>query len=198
KWPSASSPLGLTKWVSASPSSSWLEATAFIQPTNWSRDSPMVSASCSAASLPLGSNKPYSSVLTLSRCPGDSPMMEEPSAAAMAKPSTLTRTTVSSDWTCSSVTMAVAILVVLAGASRACGAWPYSSNPLASSTTATSGALTLGGASGVTRRKPPTSGGTAWSPSSSEETIQGGGPLGATSWAAIQASPGCRLTASPG
>jgi hypothetical protein len=62
------------------------------------------------------------------------------------------RTTVPSDWTCSSVTIAVAILVVLAGASRACAAWPYSSRPLASSTTATSGADTLGGASGLTRR----------------------------------------------
>src|SRR3981081_739981 len=101
-------------------------------------------------------------------------MTDEPSAAAMAHPSTATRTVASRDWACSNVTIAVAILVVLAGAAWAWGARPYSIRPVASSTTAISGAVTGGGAMGTWRRGPGTASGTALSPSSSDEALHGG------------------------
>src|SRR5258706_15688251 len=116
-------------------------------------------------------------------------MIDEPSAAAMAQPSTATRMVASRDWACANVTIAVAILVVLAGAACAWEARPYSIRPVSSSTTATSDALTGGGAIGTWRCGPGTASGTELSPSSSDEAIHGGGPLGATSGPATQARP---------
>src|SRR5207253_327919 len=142
--------------------------------------------SCSAASFPLGSSRPYSRVRMVTRWPGCKPMVDEPSAAAMAGPSTVTRTVVSRDGACSNVTIAVATLVVLAGAACAWAARPKSNSPVSSSTTATSGAVTGGGAMASWRCGPGRASGTALSPSSSDEVIQGGGPLGATSVLATQ------------
>src|SRR5215470_14670145 len=74
-------------------------------------------------------------------------MIDEPSHAASAEALTVVRYTFLILGSCSSATMVVAILVMLAGASRANGSTEYSNASEASSSTATCGADTCGAGS---------------------------------------------------
>ena len=141
-------PLGFTKWVSFSPSAA---ASSFIHPTYCSRESANASATCSAASLPLGSIMPCSSVSSETVRPGSMPIVDEPSRAAIAVALTVTRMRRLRSGERSRATIVVPILVVLAWGTRANASSPYRSWPEPSSTIATCTAVVSGAGTSPTR-----------------------------------------------
>src|SRR5215472_159812 len=148
-------PLGVTKCVSCKPR---LATRSFIQPTYVSREPASDTATCSAASLPLGSIIPYSSVSSLRCWFGSMPMTDEPSHATSAPALTVVVYTRLISDSCSRATMVFTILVIDAGAARPKPSCSYNSAPEPSSTIATWAAVTLGGGSAPSRRGPPVAG----------------------------------------
>src|SRR5438445_9460018 len=172
-------PLGLVKWVSLRPRA---EASWFIHSTYCSREAARATATCSAASLPLGNIMPCSNVSSVTLRPGSMPIVDEPSRAAMAMALTVTLMRLFRSGERSRATMVVAILVVLACGTSVYGNSLYSNWPELSSMMAMWTAVVLGAGASLTRRGVADRAASELDDGAVEVAIQGGTPLG---WTAL-------------